>query len=192
MKKSFFIFILLVPLAMAAPLKKKPLKKQPLKKHTKITVVKTSPVPIVAVPEPVRSPFFVNASFGASRWEGMGFFSGVGLGLFPAPGERLGWGLEGQLLLVSSGSLFSILGGAWYYLSHPLVSRRFVSLGVLFGAGFPGGGLPLSKKTAIGFCEISGNQRLSDYGWLRLWTRGGLLDGEAIAQLGLSLLFQLK
>jgi hypothetical protein len=178
-KNLILLCILLAPLSLAAP------KKKLGKKRTKSTITQKEP-------EPNPSPFFVNASFGASRWEGMGFFSGVGLGFFPGPGDKIGWGLEGQLLLVSGGSLFTTLGGAWYYFSHPSVSQRFLSLGLLLGAGFSGGELPVSRTIPAGFFEVSGNQRLSDYAWLKFWTRAGLLDGKGAAQLGFSLLFHLK
>ncbi|MFM8270423.1 MAG: hypothetical protein ACKN9V_09575 [Pseudomonadota bacterium] len=188
MKAFFFVLILMVPLAISAPLKKK----RTVRKRPKIMAVKPPPAPVDVTPQPISSPYFLNASFGASRWEGLGFFSGLGLGVFPAAGNRLGWGLEGQLLLVPSGALFSILGGAWYFFSHPYFSQKLVTLGLLLGPGFPSGGLPISRTVAVGFFEIAGNQRLSNYGWLKLWTRGGLLEGKAIAQLGLSLLFQLN
>ncbi|NBX77241.1 MAG: hypothetical protein EBQ92_11850 [Proteobacteria bacterium] len=189
-KKKFIpLCMLLASFSLAAP------KKKPLKKRNKPAVIQKTQAPPKKEqkdPEPNPSPLFVNASFGASRWEGMGFFSGLGLGVFPRPGDKVGWGLESQLLLVSNGSLFMTLGGAWYYFSHPSSTQRFLSLGLLLGAGFSGAGLPLSPAIAAGFFEVSGNQRLSDYAWLKFWTRAGLLDGKGAAQLGLSLLFHLK
>lgn len=180
----------LVPIALAVPSRKHP--KKPAKKPPKISVIKKEAAPAVLESLPPKSPLFVNASFGVSRWEGLGFFSGLGFGVFPKVGERFGWGLEGQLLLISSGSLFSALAGAWYYLSDPNVYDRFVTVGLLLGAGFPSGASLANHTAPVGMFEISANQRISDYGWFKLWTRAGLVDSKASAQLGLSLLFQLK
>ena len=190
-RNLIILCIILAPFSLAAP------KKKLGKKRTKSTIAQKKQSAVVkeqkeSEPKPEPSPFFVNASFGASRWEGMGFFSAIGMGVFPGPGDKIGWGLEGQLLLVSEGSLFTTLGGAWYYFSHPRVSHRFLSLGILLGAGFSGGGLPVSRTIPAGFFEVSGNQRLSDYAWFKFWTRAGLLDGKGAAQLGFSLLFHLK
>jgi len=190
LRKSILLAcILLATISVGAP------KKNPGKQKIKTMGTPQKQGPPKQEPkavEPPSKPFFVNASFGVSRWEGIGFFSGAGFGVFPEWGEKIGWGIEGQLLLVSTGSLFTTLGGAWYYFNHPSLSQRFASLGLLVGAGFAGGGLPLSQTVSAGFFEISGNQRVSDYGWLRFWTRAGLLDGKGAAQLGFSLLFQLK
>jgi len=142
--------------------------------------------------EPVGSRIFVKSSFGFARWEGWGFLSGLGLGLFPSINSQMGWTLEGRLHLVSQGSLFTVLVGPSYYLGSPLFSRRVISLGFLLGAGFPGGEIPFKKMAAIGLFEIASNHRLSDYAWFRVWSRAGLFEKEATAQLGFSLLFQLK
>lgn len=163
-----------------APLSEASLKKRPIPPKKKVET------------ELSQGRLFLQNSFGLSRWEGWGFSSGLGIGVFPPIENKMGWALEGRITLVSKGSLFTILGGVWYYLTPPLLSQQFISFGLLLGAGFPGREVQLNKTTAVGLLELANNYRLNEYAWFKIWSRGGLIGKEATAQLGFSLLFQLK
>lgn len=179
------ILMLFGSFAVAASPKKKQKKPQVIKIQ-KREEAPTTPL----LPEP--KIWRVIPSFGLSRWEGTGFWTGLGIGL-PAPQmQSWVWGFETNLLLVSQGSLFSSLVGGWYFFGKSRELTRSYSLGLMAGPAFPAAGLP-GGNTATWIAQVEGawNQRLNEFASLRLLVRFGLIRQQLFLQPAIGVAFEI-
>jgi len=146
----------------------------------------------VTAPIPDSKIWRVIPSFGFSRWEGTGFWTGLGIGLPAKQIQAWVWGFETNLLLVSRGSLFSTLVGGWYFFGKSRELTHSYSLGLMAGPAFPAGGLP-GGNTATWSAQIEGawNQRLNEFASLRLLFRLGLIRQQLFLQPAIGVAFEI-
>lgn len=179
------ILMLFGSFAVAASPKKKQ-KKPPV-----IKIQKQEEAP-TAAPNLDSKIWRVIPSFGLSRWQGTGFWTGIGIGLPASQMQSWVWGFETNLLLVSQGSLFSSLVGGWYFFGKRRELTHSYSLGLMAGPAFPAGGLPGGNAvTWNAQLEGAWNQRLNEFASLRLLFRLGLIRQQLFLQPAIGVAFEI-
>jgi len=178
---------------VGAPSKKikktKKAKSQNIQKNEK-KPVSVAPSPAPATPVSTPSSWQLKGVFGLSRWSGLGFWSGIGLGFIPRARTQLRLGAEANILLVSGGSLSSILFLADWMPGGESFYNKGASLGLIAGPGFSMGGITGKPTVLVVFLQGAWNEKMREGVQIELVLRGGRIGDEWALQPGINFFFQ--